>query len=121
VNRWILNHEFRVTYRDSIPGSESLVDGNWFSPGQVTDRIPISASDDFARGAGVGLGDSIAFDVQGRIMETEVGSIRSVDCTRLQPNFAIVVPNGVLEHAPQFGVLTTRVPDQEGSARLQAE
>lgn len=121
INRWILNHEFRVTYRDSILGSESLVDGEWFSPGQTTDRIPISVSDDFAQGAGVGLGDPIGFNVQGRIMETEVGSIRSVDWTRLQPNFSIVFPKGVLESAPQFGVLTTRVPDQEGSARLQSE
>lgn len=121
VNRWILNHEFRVTYRDSILGSESLVGGQWFSPDQVSGRVAISVSDDFARGAEVGIGDPIDFNVQGRIMETEVGSIRSVDWTRLQPNFSIVFPKGVLENAPQFGVLTTRVPDREGSARLQTE
>jgi len=119
INRWILNHEFRVTYRDSVIGSESLVEGEWFPGGDYGERVPISVSEDFAQGARVGIGDSLSFNVQGRIMHTRVKSIRRVDWTRLQPNFSIVFPSGVLESAPQFGVLTTRVPDQASSARLQ--
>src|SRR5690606_13481703 len=29
VNQWILNHEFRVTYRDSMTRSETLQSGKW--------------------------------------------------------------------------------------------
>ncbi len=29
MNRWILNHEFRVTYRDSLLASEELLEGTW--------------------------------------------------------------------------------------------
>jgi putative ABC transport system permease protein len=37
----------------------------------------------------------------------------------MQPNFSIVFPKGVLENAPQFRVVTTKVPDENASANLQ--
>ena len=52
-------------------------------------------------------------------METVVGSIRMVDWGQLQLNFSVVFPNGVLEKAPQFNVLTTNAPNENSSARLQ--
>ena len=121
VSGWILSHEFRVTYRDSLIGSENLVEGEWFSSSSTTEAVPISVSADFAERALVGIGDQITFNVQGRIMDTEVKSIREVDWTRLQPNFSIVFPKGILENAPQFGVITTRVPNEETSAVLQQQ
>ena len=54
-------------------------------------------------------------------METEVGSIRTVDWSQIQLNFTVLFPKGVLENAPQFRVLTTNVPDEQASAILQQE
>ncbi|RIV67697.1 hypothetical protein D2U88_19240 [Flagellimonas aequoris] len=119
IGRWILNHEFRVTYRDSLVNSEKILAGHWISRAQNENSIPISVSSDFANMAKVNVGDEITFNVQGKIMKTIVGSIREVDWTRLQPNFSIVFPIGVLENAPQFGVMTTRTSTDEGSAKLQ--
>ncbi|MEO2052929.1 MAG: FtsX-like permease family protein [Allomuricauda sp.] len=121
VNRWILNHEFRVTYRDSMINSERLLQGEWVSNAEEDPDVPISVSNDFANMAKVTVGDPVAFNVQGRIMNTEVRSIREVDWSRLQPNFSIVFPAGVLENAPQFGVMTTRTQSDEGSAKLQQQ
>ncbi len=121
INNWILNHEFRVTYRDSLIGSENLDQGNWVEEVGTRDPIPISVSDNFAEDALVGIGDQIAFNVQGVIMNTVVESIRTVDWSRMQLNFSIVFPKGVLEDAPQFRVLTTKVPNEEASANLQQE
>ena len=45
--------------------------------------------------------------------------MREVDWQRIQPNFFIVFPKGVLESAPQFHVLTTRINTTEQSAVLQ--
>ena len=52
-------------------------------------------------------------------MRTEVASIRAVDWGRMQLNFSIVFPEGILEKAPQFNVLTTHTPDESSSAKLQ--
>lgn len=121
VGRWILNHEFRVTYRDSLINSEHLLAGQWVSNVEKDTDVPISVSNDFANMAKVSVGDEVAFNVQGRMMNTVVTSIREVDWSRLQPNFSIVFPSGVLENAPQFGVMTTRTNSDEGSAKLQQQ
>lgn len=121
VGRWILNHEFRVTYRDSLIGSERIMAGEWVKQAGSNAEIPISVSSDFANMAKVNIGDPVAFNVQGRIMETTVQSIREVDWSRLQPNFSVVFPSGVLENAPQFGVMTLRTSDDESSASLQQQ
>ena len=120
INPWILNHEFRTTYRDSLIGSETLQAGA-FTP-RVTsgeEPVPISVSANFANDAKVAVGDRVSFNVQGRLLETVIGSIRRVDWSRMQLNFSIVFPAGVLEQAPQFGVITTQVADAEASAGIQ--
>ncbi|WP_232625265.1 ABC transporter permease [Pareuzebyella sediminis] len=119
INRWILNHEFRVTYRDSLIPSETLASGKWQGKARRTEVIPISLSDNVARDAQVTIGDPMVFNVQGVLMETEVASIRQVDWGRMQLNFSVVFPTGILEDAPQFHVLTTSAPDERTSAKVQ--
>jgi putative ABC transport system permease protein len=67
----------------------------------------------------VGLGDRLAFEIQGVPLETKVGSIRDVDWQRVQPNFFVVFPEGVLESAPQFFAVVARAESNEASAKLQ--
>ena len=122
INGWILNHEFRVTYRDSLIPSEELLEGTWVTRYDPSEGpVPISLSDNVARDAQVGVGDRLVFNVQGVLMETEVSSIRLVDWGRMQLNFSVVFPPGVLEQAPRFHVLTTFAPDESQSARLQQD
>jgi putative ABC transport system permease protein len=121
INRWILNHEFRVTYRDSLIESETLMSGEFTPWVTTTDLVPISISDNFIEDAKVELGDEITFNVQGVLMHTVVGSVRLVDWSRMQPNFMVLFPSGVLENAPQFTVLTTHVSDERASAALQQD
>ena len=121
INGWILNHEFRITYRDSLIASETVAAGNWPGKSESEGVVPISLSDNVARDAEVGLGDRLVFNVQGMIMETEVVNIREVDWGRMQLNFSVLFPEGVLENAPQFRVLTTHAPNEAISADLQKE
>ncbi|TAI49795.1 ABC transporter permease [Flagellimonas allohymeniacidonis] len=121
MNRWVLFHEFRVTYRDSLVPSERTVEGTWPLERQGNGIIPISISDNVADGAQVKIGDTIVFNVQGVLMETKVAHLREVDWARMQVNFSILFPSGVLEEAPQFHVLTTKAPDAIKSAELQRD
>lgn len=121
INRWILNHEFRATYRESLIESETLEQGEFTGSVKDAEVILISISDNLARDAKVTIGDDIVFNVQGVLIKTKVGSIRTVDWSRMQLNFTVLFPTGVLENAPQFRVLTTNVPDERASASLQQE
>ncbi|MDX1426980.1 MAG: FtsX-like permease family protein, partial [Salegentibacter mishustinae] len=121
INGWILNHEFRVTYRDSLIAYESIESGEWTAEAGDMNPVPISISNNFAEDAKVSVGDELIFNVQGVLLNTVVGSVRTVDWSRMQLNFSLVFPKGVLEDAPQFNVLTTKVPGKEKSAQLQQE
>ncbi|MEO1450201.1 MAG: FtsX-like permease family protein, partial [Bacteroidota bacterium] len=123
VRRWTLNREYRVTYRDSLIDSEKLVEGSWH--GDVkgsSDSIFVSLEQDMARNSlKVDIGDEIIWDVQGVPLKTYVGSLREVDFARVQTNFLVVFPTGVLEDAPKFHVMMTRVESDSISAALQKE
>ena len=65
------------------------------------------------------MGDEIVFDVQGLPVTTRVASLREVDWRRIQPNFFVVFPRGILEDAPAMHVLVTRIQSAAESAELQ--
>lgn len=121
IRGWILNHEFRTTYREKLIPSEELMQGEWTGIHKEDEPIKISIAYNLAKDAKVEVGDSIIFNVQGVLMETIIGSIRKVDWGQLQLNFTVLFPTGVLENAPQFNVLTTNVPNEESSANLQRD
>lgn len=119
-SRRIFGREYRVTFRDSLTASEKLVQGKW--TGSFTDPsklVPISIEEGFAERNQIKLGDTLLFNVQGAVMQTVVGSMREVNWAEVQTNFLVVFPKGVLEEAPQFHVLLTRVTSPEMSARFQ--
>jgi len=112
--------EFRVTYRDTLTNTEKLSAGKLYGPVKSPDDvIYISMEDRYAKRIHVNLGDHIIFNVQGTLIPTVVGSLRQVNWQQVQTNFRVVFPSGVLEDAPQFHVLITRVPSPEVSARFQ--
>lgn len=121
IRGWVLSHEFRASYRDSLTASETINSGVFTPYAKPNTIIPISVSDNFAENAKVTIGDKITFNVQGVLMNTEVGSIRTVDWSQMQVNFNVLFPNGILENAPQFRVLSTYVPNEKASAYLQQE
>ncbi len=117
---WVLRREYRSTYRAGLVDTERLLEGRLVAEPWVADGpAPVSIEQDIAEDLGVGLGDALVFDVQGIPVETVIGSIREVDWRRVQPNFFVVFPPGVLDAAPQFHVLVTRADGPGAMAGLQ--
>ncbi len=120
VPGWTLRREYRSTYRSELSDSEKVTAGQFTGraePGE--EPVPVSIEENLARDLQVGLGDEIVFDVQGVPVKAKVGSLRTVDWRRMQPNFFIVFPEGVLDAAPKFHVMALRVAGAEQSARVQ--
>jgi putative ABC transport system permease protein len=118
---WTLRREYRSTYRGKLEGTERLVSGTFVGvvpPGEPV--VPVSIEEGLFKEMGLKLGDEIEWDVQGVPMRTKVGSVRAVEWRRLEPNFFVVFPEGVLEPAPKFHVAAVRARDSEHSARVQS-
>ncbi|WP_255478730.1 ABC transporter permease [Rufibacter sp. XAAS-G3-1] len=112
--------EIRSTFRSTLTNAERVVEGTWH--GKVLspeDTVYVSLDQNYAERIRVEVGDKIVFNVQGALIPTVVGSLREVDWNRIQTNFRVIFPIGVLEAAPQFHVLMTKVPTAETSARFQ--
>lgn len=115
----VFTWEYRVTFRDTLSTSEKLLDGTWIGKAEAGKDIPVSVEENLQKRAHLKVGDKLVFNVQGVSMPAYVASIRKVNWGKVQTNFQVVFPTGVLEDAPQFQVLLTHVPSNKVSAKFQ--
>jgi len=119
--RGTFDREYRVTFRDSTTASERITKGKWSGKVGADGKVFISLDENFAKNNSIKVGDTMYFNVQGSPITTIVGSLRKVDWGRIQTNFLVVFPTGVLEKAPMFHVLVTRIDNKDLSARFQQQ
>ncbi|UCS94941.1 ABC transporter permease [Echinicola marina] len=118
-SRGLYNREFRVTYRDSLIKSETLVEGELHQVKSPKDSIFISFDKGYAGRTGIEIGDEIVFNVQGRPIKTYVGSFREVNFRQVSTNFLVLFPENVLEKAPKFHVIITKSATDKQAAQVQ--
>src|SRR5690606_29781017 len=95
----------------ALSDSEKVTSGTWVGKTEPGEIARVSLEEGYANRIRVSLGDTLLFNVQGVRIPTLVGSLREVDWNRVQTNFRLIFPMGVIDNAPQFHVLMTRVPD----------
>ena len=121
---WAVRREYRSTYRDSVVGSEKLVEGRFWRAGEARrpgEPAPVSLERGIAEDLRVGVGDLVTWDVQGVQVPTRITSLREVDWARLEPNFFAVFPSDALAGAPQSWVLMAAASDAAARARAQRD
>jgi len=120
VPRWVIEREYRSTYRDTVNSDETIVAGEWPPAPVATEApAPISLEQKLASDLGVGIGDEMVMDVQGVPMRVQIVCLRKVDWSKFNLNFFMVFAPGVLENAPQFHLFSTRVPSARIAGQLQ--
>jgi putative ABC transport system permease protein len=121
--RGLRSRRYNLSYREGLNESELLRAGRAFS-GSWDPRsarpAEMSLEIDFAERLGVGLGDTLRFDVQGVAVEGEVVSLREVRWNSFQPNFFVVFQPGVLEEAPAVYLASIPQLSDEQRNALQA-
>lgn len=98
------NRGVNLSYRSHLSDSEQLEDGEFFTEKYdpaSNKPFGLSLERRYADRMGIKIGDKVIFDIQGVEMTGEVQSIRSVKWISFQPNFFILVQEGVLEDAPK--------------------
>jgi len=111
------NRGLNLSYRDQISESESLIEGRPFSGSfnsQTQKYAELSLEYKYADRLGVKIGDVIQFDVQGIEIEGQVINLRKVKWTSFQPNFFVLVQDGVLNEAPKtFITALPKMPEDK--------
>ena len=114
--RWAVSGDRFLSYSAEMPPDTEIVAGQWW-PTDYAGEPLVSITDDLARGFGVHIGDSLTVNVLGRDVTARISSLREVDWSTLELNFALIFSPGILEKAPQTNIAAIHVqPDDEEAA-----
>lgn len=118
-SKGLYNREYRNTYRDSLLDTEAIISGRIRPYTADSDSIFISVEQGFAGRTGLEIGDEMVFNVQGRLITTYIGSLRTIKVNQVSTVFLFLFPEGVLDRAPKFHVLITKTASEQESADIQ--
>jgi putative ABC transport system permease protein len=69
-----------------------------------------------ANGMGLTLGDTMSFNVMGRIITAEITNTRRIDWSTMGMNFSVIFAPGTLERAPHAHLAAIRVAEEHEGA-----
>jgi putative ABC transport system permease protein len=107
---WVTRGDRGVTWSATPPrrGSE-VVEGEWWSADYGGPPL-ISFDKAAAEAFGIGIGDTMTFNILGREITAEIGNLREIDWATLGMNFMVIFSPGALDGAPQVNIATLRIP-----------
>ena len=97
--------EFNFSSREQLEASETVVQGKpmrttpW--SGETSQPFEISMEQQFSERLGVNIGDQLALDIQGIVLQGRIVNLRKVRWNSFQPNFFLLLQKGVLDDAPK--------------------
>ncbi|MCH6578196.1 MAG: FtsX-like permease family protein [Proteobacteria bacterium] len=115
--RWVVRGDRGLTYTATPPPYSRVVAGEWW-PADYSGPPVISLDAHIARGFGVGVGDTLTFNLLGREITATIANLRRVDWISLALNFVVIFAPGTLEGAPQTHIATVKAaPGSEEAVR----
>lgn len=107
--RWAIRGDRFLSYSAAPPPDTKIVDGEWW-PEDYSGAPLVSLTSDLAKGFNVEIGDSLTVNVLGRDVTAKISSMREVDWSTLNLNFALLFSPGILDGAPQTSIASIHVP-----------
>src|SRR5262249_46404469 len=83
-----LDSERNLSWTSTLPANNRIKAGEWW--GDASTESLASLEEAYAASAGIGVGDTIDFDVGGLPVKARVASIRRVEWDSMAPNFFIL-------------------------------
>lgn len=97
--QWAVRGDRSLTYSAAKPETAIIVAGEWWDPAYAGPPA-VSFDAGLAEGFGVGVGDTLTFNVLGREITATIQSLREIDWRSLRFDFAVIFAPGALEAAP---------------------
>jgi len=117
--RWAVSNERGLTYAKTPPKGTRVVAGRWWDAGYGGPPI-ISFDARVAAGMGIGVGDTLTFNILGREVTAKIANLREIDWQNLGMNFTVIFAPGTLERAPHTFIATVRAAPGAEAAVMAA-
>ena len=117
--RGSLAREYTVTYRDHLETNERVIAGQFWNSSSADPEVSVEQG--LRERFQIDVGDTVRFDILGRVVNARVTNIREVDWKDSRSGgFMFVFRPGVLDQAPQTFISPLRGPaDVNARARFQ--
>jgi putative ABC transport system permease protein len=103
----LVDREFNLSNMATRPTHNPVVAGRW-----VDDEADgLSVEEGLAETLGLKLGDRLAFDMAGQVLERRITSLRKVDWGSLRVNFFVIFPVADLPNVPITYISAFRAPE----------
>lgn len=118
--RWTVQRDRGLSWTSTPPDQAALAAGSWWTADYAGPPL-VSVEEDVAQGYGVGVGDTLSFNVLGRTIEAEIANLRrEIDWSRARIDFVFLFSPGLIDQAPHTLISTVRVPPGTEPALLDA-
>ena len=105
-----IGREFTITYRDHLESNERVLQGAFWNSPSADGEVSVEKM--IAERARLHVGDTMKFDILGRVVSAKVTSIRDVEWRESRNGgFVFVFRPGLLDQAPQTFVSPLRGPE----------
>jgi putative ABC transport system permease protein len=108
----LVDREFNLSHTATLPPHNELHGGQW----TAEEAGGLSVEEGLAQSLGVGLGDTLRFDIAGIPTEGRITSLRKVDWGSMRVNFFVIFPTETMTELPATYIAAFRAPDGRGAA-----
>lgn len=109
----LLEREFNLSYMAQMPSWNQLVSGKWWGE---TGKDELSVEEGVAKTLGIGLGDTLTYDVAGSRFTAQVSSLRKVEWDSMRVNFFVITTPQLLRDFPASHLTSFYLPPEKVSA-----
>jgi putative ABC transport system permease protein len=104
----LAEREFNLSHTGDMPAHNQPVGGRWGSaaPGETG----LSVEQGLAQTLGLKLGDTLAFDIAGQVVQGRMTSLRKVDWSSMRVNFFVLFEKAELPELPATQIAAYRMP-----------
>lgn len=110
--KWFVNREQNLSWAAQLSASNEVIEGEWW-PEDYDGPPLVSIEEEEAMETGLGIGDTLGFEVAGQQIEATIASVRTVNWDSFQPNFFLVLSPGALTDFPATYIASLRVEPQQ--------
>jgi putative ABC transport system permease protein len=107
----LMEREANLTWRNQLPLSNSLVEGEWWINGDEVAEVSIDR--EIAESMNLEIGDELTFSAGGKIFSVSVASFREIEWQSFSPNFFFILSPAAGRELPNSYITSIKLEDSQ--------
>ena len=107
----LMEREANLTWRNQLPPSNSLVEGEWWTAGDEVAEVSIDR--EIAESMNLRIGDELTFSAGGKTFSVTVSSLREIEWQSFSPNFFFILSPAAGRELPNSYITSIKLENSQ--------